>query len=134
MTTKKLHPAVEEFKKFVNQNPKVMEEVRTGKATLQDLFEDWYLLGENDPRWDSCRSGQKKSDSPSEKKTDVIAGILEKLKNMDPNMISSHIGQLSQALGAVQGVLVQFQKGDNQNNTNSNSPQQSNHPFHFRKD
>ena len=41
-------------------------------------------------------------------------GILEKLKKMDPNMISSHIGQLSQALGALQGVLVQFQKGDTQ--------------------
>ena len=121
MTTKKLHPAVEEFKKFVSQNPEVIEAVRTGKATLQDLFEDWYLLGENDSRWDSYRSVPKTSDSTSKIKTDIIGGILEKVKKMDPNMISSHIGQLSQALGTLQGVLGQFQKGDNQNNMNSNS-------------
>ena len=53
MTEKKLHPSVLQFKEFVKNNPKIIQEVRKGKATWQELYEDWYLLGEDDSRWET---------------------------------------------------------------------------------
>ena len=40
MTNKVLHPSIESFKIFVKNHPRVMEEVRSGKLTLQELYEE----------------------------------------------------------------------------------------------
>ncbi len=53
MAQKKLHPSVIKFKEFVKNNPKLIQEVRKGKATWQELYEDWYVLGEEDKRWET---------------------------------------------------------------------------------
>ncbi|WP_456271654.1 YlbD family protein [Bacillus sp. AK031] len=134
---KQLHPKVKEFKEFVQRHPKLSSEVRKGTATWQDLFEEWYLLGEEDSRWDTYREGAEKEGKKEKKEStgfmDQIGGML---KNMDPNQMQDHINSLSQAIGAVQGVLSQFQSG----NTGTSSTQQSDtsqrprHPFLFRKD
>jgi len=133
MTKKMLHPSIESFKVFVRNNPNVMEEVRSGRATLQELYEEWFLLGEGDTRWDEFRSEKKTKGNSGETKEDWMTTVLGTLKNMDPNQMQSYIGHLSQALGAVQGVLAQFQNGSGQNPSNS-TQQKSNHPFLFRKD
>lgn len=134
MPNKKLHPSIEQFKVFVKKNPKILEEVRNGRTTLQEFYEDWYLLGEEDTRWDDFRSEKKANKlDESESKTDWLSNILGTMKKMDPEQMQSYIGHLSQALGAVQGVLSQFQNGAAKNS--SNSPHQKpNHPFSFRKD
>ena len=54
------------------------------------------------------------------------------LKNMDANQMQHHINSLSQAVGAVQGVLSQFQ-GQSQEQPKPSTP--SNRGlFSFRKD
>jgi hypothetical protein len=133
MTNKKLHPSIEQFKSFVKRNPKILEEVRSGRTTLQEFYEEWYLLGEDDTRWDDFRSEKKAEFAESQSKVDWLSNILETMKKMDPGQMQSYISHLSQALGAVQGVLTQFQQGTVKNS--SNSPQQKpSHPFSFRKD
>ncbi|MCQ6275143.1 YlbD family protein [Bacillus sp. V3B] len=133
MTNSKLHPSIEKFKLFVKSNPKILEEARSGRTTLQELYEDWYLLGEDDTRWDDFRSEKKDEVHTSESKTDWFSNILGTMKKMDPEQMQSYIGHLSQALGAVQGVLTQFQNGAAKNSSNSPHPK-PNHPFSFRKD
>jgi hypothetical protein len=133
MTNKKLHPSIEQFKSFVKRNPKILEEVRSGRTTLQEFYEEWYLLGEDDTRWDDFRSEKKVGLSESQSKTDWLSNILETMKKMDPEQMQSSISHLSQALGAVQGVLTQFQNGTAKSSSNS-SQQKPNHPFSFRKD
>jgi hypothetical protein len=133
MTNKKLHPSIEQFKSFVKRNPKILEEVRSGRTTLQEFYEEWYLLGEDDTRWDDFRSEKKVGLSESQSKTDWLSNIVETMKKMDPEQMQSSISHLSQALGAVQGVLTQFQNGTAKNSSNS-SHQKPNHPFSFRKD
>jgi hypothetical protein len=135
---KKLHPKVKEFKEFVQKHPKLSSEVRKGSATWQDLFEEWYLLGEEDPRWNSYREGEGNQEKKEKKETtgwmDQIGGML---KNMDPNQMQDHINSLSQAIGAVQGVLSQFQSSDTGSSSTtqqSETPQRPRHPFLFRKD
>src|SRR5690606_22503579 len=111
MSKTKLHPSVEKFKEFVKQNPRIIKEVRDGKTTWQELYEDWYLLGEEDPRWDSLRENKDNTQKNTEKKSDWMGNIMGTLKQMDANQMQGYITNLSQALSAVQGVISQFQGG-----------------------
>jgi hypothetical protein len=133
MTSKKLHPSVEKFKLFVKKYPKITEEVRLGKYTWQELYEDWYLLGEEDNRWNEFKT---ENDTPiqnkeDENKTDFINQIFHYIKNIDINKMEQHLSHVSQAIGAVQGVLSQFQTPTS---SNQQQPTKSTHPFSFRKD
>lgn len=136
MANKELHPSIQKFKSFVKNHPKMVMEVRGGNTTFQELFEEWYLLGEEDPRWDIFKDGteEKGSSSKKEEKKEWVPQILGAIKNMDPNQIQSHISNLSQALGAIQGVISQFQTGNQPNFRSGGEHSQPSHPFHFRKD
>jgi hypothetical protein len=130
---KKLHPSVVNFKEFVRNNPKLILEVRKGKATWQELYEDWYLLGEEDSRWESMNSEKNiQSEENTDKKGDWVSTILGTVQKMDPEQVQHYINNLSQALGAIQGVLSQLQGSNKANQVKpQNSPR---HPFLFRKD
>lgn len=134
---KELHPSIQQFKEFVKENPQLIKEVRSGKATWQELYEDWYLLGEEDSRWDSYREGtnrsQKNNESEKkEKSSDWMSKIMNTVKNMDQEQLQGQIGNISQAIAAIQGVLGQFQGNQNSNPTGkSDAPH---NPFSFRKD
>ncbi|WP_442599374.1 YlbD family protein [Neobacillus sp. D3-1R] len=139
MTSKKLHPNVVKFKEFVRQNPKIIKEVRSGNVSWQELYEDWYLLGEDDPRWENfSHSGEKKdknkdtSENTEEKKSDWMGQLFGYLKTIDANQMQQHINHVSQAIGAVQGLLSQFQTPSQPSNRNQTG--QPSHPFSFRKD
>ncbi|MCM3123434.1 YlbD family protein [Mesobacillus sp. AQ2] len=129
MAKKKLHPSVEKFKAFVKERPELAQQVRKGETTWQEMFEDWYLLGEDDPRWNT-KSDNKNEEK--EKKTDWLGTIMGAVKNMDPAQVQGQINNISQALGAIQGVLSQFQgkSGGSQGSSNSGPS----NPFSFRKD
>lgn len=129
---KNLHPSVIKFKEFVKKNPALIMEVRNGNATWQELYEDWYLLGEEDNRWETL--GVKPSHSvekEDEKKGDWITTILGTVQKMDPDQIQHYIHSLSQALGAIQGVISQFQGSQPKQ---ANQKVEHKHPFSFRKD
>ena len=49
---KKKRQSVEKFREFVKLHPHLRNEVIQKQTTWQELFEEWYLLGENHPRWD----------------------------------------------------------------------------------
>ncbi|NQD68887.1 hypothetical protein HP456_23565, partial [Bacillus haikouensis] len=63
---KSLHPKVKEFKEFVRKHPKIVKDVRNGNANWQELFEDWYLLGEEDTRWNPYRDTAEKNEEKDE--------------------------------------------------------------------
>jgi hypothetical protein len=136
MTQKKLHPSVLQFKEFVKNNPKVIKEVRSGKATWQELYEDWYLLGEEDKRWQEVSSGKEaESKTDQDSNGDWLSNIMGMVKKVDPNQMQNHINNLSQALGAIQGVISQFQGGNVNSVSGPLKPQEGpKHPFSFRKD
>jgi hypothetical protein len=134
MNKKKLHPSISKFKEFVKNNPKLILEVRKGNSTWQELYEDWYLLGEDDKRWDTI--GTEKQDEgevEEDKKSDWMSAITGMMKKIDPNQLQYHMNNLSQAIGAVQGLLSQFQVNNNQPNQ-MREPERPKHPFSFRQD
>ncbi len=124
-----------QFKEFVKNHPNIIKEVRNGKATWQELYEDWYLLGEEDQRWESQGTEDNASEPnlATDSKGEWMSNVMGMVKKMDPSQMQNHINNISQALGAIQGVISQFQGGTN--NT-SIGPQQEGpkHPFSFRKD
>ncbi|WP_042456081.1 YlbD family protein [Neobacillus dielmonensis] len=137
MTQKKLHPSVLKFKEFVKNNPKLIQEVRKGKATWQELYEDWYLLGEEDKRWESVGTTSSSEESKAETsgtKGDFLSNILGMAKKMDPNQMQAHLANISQALGAIQGLISQFQGTTPPGPGQVNPPEGPKHPFSFRQD
>lgn len=134
MAAKELHPSITQFKEFVKQNPKLIQEVRAGKATWQELYEDWYLLGEEDSRWNEYSEGVTpgRKETQQEKTGDWISKIVNAVKHMDADQVQGQIHNISQAIGAIQGVLSQFQGG--QGSIQKSKREAPHHPFIFRKD
>jgi Putative coat protein len=135
---KAIHPSIQQFKMFVKENPGLIKEVRSGNTTWQELYEEWYLLGEEDSRWESYReesTGSKKQEDSEkkEKSGEWMSKILNTVKSMDQEQLQGQIGNISQAIAAIQGVLSQFQGSQQPSKPSSNrdAPQS---PFSFRKD
>jgi hypothetical protein len=115
---KRKRPSVDGFREFVKEHPHLVNEVRSKQATWQELFEEWYLLGEDHPRWQADGSvGEPKentgSQSPPVEKgdqsTELIGSLMNAVKNMDMGQIQQYITNANQAIGAIQGVLSAFQ-------------------------
>ena len=132
MSGKELHPSVKKFKEFIKNNPHLLLEVREGKTTLQELYEEWYLLGEDDSRWEgSADAEENKQEDAGKGESDWMGKIMGVFKKMDPEQFQGQIHNISQAIGAIQGVLSQFTGNQPQDGGNQNRPS---HPFEFRKD
>lgn len=131
MAEQKLHPTVMEFKEFVKKHPKLVQEVRTGKRTWQELYEDWYLLGEDDSSWNAFRNknDKKKDDAKS---SDFMSKILSSVKNLNVNDFQNQISNVGSTISTIQSVINQFQSFKQPNQSNETT--RPNHPFAFRKD
>ncbi|MED1202195.1 YlbD family protein [Heyndrickxia acidicola] len=136
MANKKLHPSIEEFKAFAKARPRLLEDVRRGDHTLQELYEDWYLLGEEDPRWDAYKdestSVETKEDTNNSTSGKWMSQIGSLIQRLDANQVQHHVNSLSEAIGAIQGVISQFQGAQSKGGASS-APEVKN-PFSFRKD
>lgn len=141
---KRKRPSVDGFREFVKEHPHLVNEVRSKQASWQELFEEWYLLGEDHPRWQADGSvGEPKentgSQSPPVEKgdqsTELIGSLMNAVKNMDMGQIQQYITNANQAIGAIQGVLSAFQ--GNKSGDTSPPPkekEQRANPFLFTKD
>ncbi|MGE8204208.1 YlbD family protein [Heyndrickxia sp. NPDC080065] len=139
--SKQLHPSVQKFKTFVKKHPKIIHDVKNGSHTLQELYEEWYILGEDDPYWksfgieggedknsDDDTSNTSDNDEKYRKWMNQIGNVMQKV---DANQMQHHLNNLSKVIASLQGVLSQFQ-GQQQNvPATKNEPV---HPFSFRKD
>lgn len=135
MSDKKLHPSIEEFKGFVKKHPGLVKEVRREEHTWQELYEDWYLLGSDDPRWDKYKTGEA-AESKSEKSEEKswISQLTGMIKKMDANQVEQQLGKLSEAIGTLQGVLSQFNGQGQEPSPPQSGNEAPRNPFAFRKD
>jgi len=139
MAKKQLHPSVQQFKEFVRANPELIKTVRSGQNTWQELFEEWYLLGEDSARWNTIKDEQTMEENTKQKegpeKKDWMSHVMGTVKNMDPNQLQGYIANISSALGAIQGVIASLQGGGNvQDPPPKKNVSPPSHPFKFRQD
>ncbi|CAM4031857.1 hypothetical protein BAMA_09050 [Bacillus manliponensis] len=137
MTTMKgeLHPSVQKFKVFVNRHPKLVHDVREGKKTWQQFYEEWYLLGEDDEIWkryrvDNEENSRIQEEQKKEKSEDFMGQMVSFFKNLDVEQVQQHITNVTSAIGSVQQVIQQFQG----NRTTEKKEKSENNPFFFQKD
>ncbi|UOY93756.1 YlbD family protein [Ectobacillus sp. JY-23] len=136
MTTanKQSHPSVQKFKEFVRNHPKMIYEVRNGSKTWQQFYEEWYLLGENDPIWKVYKQDGEQEPVAAAQESVAAAGVMGQvmsfIKNINMDQVQYHLNNVTNTIGSVQQVIQQF-KGST--GDQSSTPQQNN-PFFFQKD
>lgn len=147
----KLHPKVIEFKDFVKRHPKIKNVVRSKEKTWQEIFEEWYMFGEEDDMWEEYKTNSSETEKTStkskaikntestkksKKDSDFMAQVFSMIKNIDMNDLQSHINNVSGAISNVQQLIEQFQglKNQNTNIPKMQSPRYPNHPFFHQKD
>jgi hypothetical protein len=127
---KPLHPSVEKFKQFVKKHPKIIQEVRSGKKSWKEFYEDWYLFGEDDEIWEPYKQ-EPSSAKPTEKGSNKwFEKISNMLQNIDSDEVQKHLVSVQQAIAAIQNIITQFQGAEKQH---MRTPKDQ-HPFSFRKD
>ncbi len=117
---------VQEFKTFVKAHPHVLKKVKQKEKTLQELFEEWMLFGEEDSSWYEEDDQEEEREVPSEK---GIGSMLGAIKQMNFEEVQKGIEQFSGAVYSIQEVLSQFRSKPKPPPYN-----QSHSPFPFRHD
>ncbi|PPA72164.1 spore coat protein YlbD [Jeotgalibacillus proteolyticus] len=96
---------LQDFKAFIVKHPHIVQKVRKGESTWQNLFEEWYLFGEDDKRW--------KKDSEEEASTKQsnqwLQTVKKKIQSLDDDQIEQYVEQCKDALEMVSDLLAQFQ-------------------------
>ncbi|MFD1018052.1 spore coat protein YlbD [Thalassobacillus hwangdonensis] len=116
MEEKSLHPDVRRFQQFVGSHPKLKQALRENKGSLQDWYEKWALLGEDDPFWDDY----KREDAGDDKKEDLdesndgskkewMNQFMHMVNTVNWDQVNGHIHQLNGAIGNIQNLVQQFQ-------------------------
>lgn len=109
MSKNNLHPTVTEFKTFINQHPKLIEEIRKGGKSWQEYYEKWVLLGENDSMWEQFKS-DKNNKQDSENKYEWFGQLMKLTENIDLERVQNQVNQLSGTVATLQEILGEFQK------------------------
>lgn len=141
-----LHPSVQQFKQFVKKHPLLIKEVREGRKTWQNFYEEWTILGEKDPIWEKYGMEDDQAEVSADKVTENEKNetgeskggdLLGLLKNINLNDIQGHIENISGMMGSLQGLLQSFQSKSTNEQQQPSGDQQSqqsqNPPFNFRQ-
>ncbi|MBH0229023.1 YlbD family protein [Halobacillus yeomjeoni] len=107
MSKQSLHPSVQQFKKFVNDHPKVKEKLRKDHKLIQSFYEKWVILGEDDPFWSSLPSVKKEEPG---NKMDWIKQLGTLMEEIDWQEVSRHIEDLNGAIGQFQQLISNVKK------------------------
>lgn len=122
---KELHPDIERFKQFMKRHPTLLDEMRRNNQSLQSLFEEWYVLGDEHERW----LPYKEVENTQQNHTDVLNQVVGMFRQMNIYEVQSLLGQLSNVLANVQNVIQTFQR------PSQGSPRrEQDFPFSFRRD
>lgn len=119
------HSSIDSFKQFIKKHPGLIKEVRNGKRTWKQLYEEWYIVGEDDETWKTYKKTNKK-ETPQSK--EWLANALNMLNDVDFNEVQKNIGQLNGLLERIQHVVREFQT----KSTPPTPPRDPHDPFYFR--
>ncbi len=125
MVDQQIDPSIEKFKNFINQYPRICEDIHSNNVSVQALYEKWMTVGEDDPYWltynqsSSSTHTNKKEDSNT---SDVVQTIMSATKNMDMSKIQTYVEQVSSAVQSVQEVMQQF--NNNKDSSSSSTERQ----------
>lgn len=92
---------VESFKKFVRNNPYLVNYVKDNKMTWQKLYEIYDIYGEDDNIWNDFRNNISSNNDSNIINT--IKSIIKLFKGIDLNGVQKAISSLDKAIEAFKG-------------------------------
>ncbi len=111
---------MDEFKKFVSSHNKLKDEVRNGKRTWQNIYEEWVLYGEDDPSWKGFLS-EKEVVSQSKNNIsinmDSLKNVIDYVKKINPDDLNKTLNTIQKVIQIAQ--TVGLGKGNSLGNINS---------------
>ncbi|MGN8645128.1 spore coat protein YlbD [Gracilibacillus sp. HCP3S3_G5_1] len=125
-------PSVQQFKAFIHEHPLLIKEIRQGKTTLQEAYEKYMLLGEEDPSWSKYKSNQDESYAKSndDSTNQLYQKLWKHLEQLDLDQVETHINDLNGAINNIVTLIDQFKQFRN----NQMGQSQSNKFFYNPKD
>lgn len=98
---------MDEFRIFINRYPKIKEEVTSGTTTWQKVYENWVILGENDPIWQKYQANTVQSQQSNNTIEDLLSqtsikNIINYVKKIDPDSISKTLNTIQKVLQITQ--------------------------------
>ena len=103
-----------EFKKFVSLHPLLRDEVKNGKRTWQNIYEEWVLYGESETIWGKYVIVDNKGDATKSNResksmgfsnilnNEVIKNTLDYIKKIDPNKINNTLNNMQKVIQIIQ--------------------------------
>ena len=85
---------LDEFKAFLKTIPSIKEDVLSHRYTWQQIYEIYTMYGENDHFFD-----------PYKNHSVDFNGVLEIIKNVDLNALSSSLQSIEKVLGVVSNLI-----------------------------
>lgn len=100
---------IEEFKKYIKENPTLKTKVDKREVTWQELFEEWTIVGKVDTGGESVKETVKSSTSiPVTKEMaqlgDMIKTCVNYVKKINPDTISKTITNVQKLMALVAGI------------------------------
>lgn len=97
----------EEFKKFVQENPKLANYVRTGEMSWQKFYEIYDIYGTEESVWKEyteLNPSNKASTAAAAAGGFGLAEVINMAKQLDLNSIQSGINNVQRVLGVFQDI------------------------------
>lgn len=95
---------MEAFRMFVNSHPLLRDEVRSGKSTWQNIYEEWVLYGENNPEWNKYVAQDTAKDKPTSFNFDSVKNIVGYIQKINPDSLNRTLNSVQKIIQIVQTV------------------------------
>lgn len=97
---------MDDFREFVSRYPKLRDDVRGGKRTWQNIYEEWYLYGEQDSQWSKYRDSQE-APKPTNQNTnpslnDSIKTIFSYIQKVNPDSLNRSLNSIQKVVQIAQ--------------------------------
>lgn len=100
---------MDEFREFVGKYPKIRDDVRSGKRTWQNIYEEWVIYGEHDAQWqkytDNPEQQPAQNNSNSNEANQQPQSLNDSIKNIVSYVQKINPDSLNKTLNTVQKVV-----------------------------
>jgi len=97
---------MDRFREFANKHPLLRDEVRNGKRTWQNIYEEWVLYGEDDPQWQNYVASPNTTQQPigNDNTVDSIRNIVGYIQKINPDTITKTLNTIQKVVQIIQTV------------------------------
>lgn len=98
-----------EFRQFVSLHPLLRDDVKNGKRTWQNIYEEWVLYGDGDTIWgkyinSETKEKPKSKDLSSIFKMDGVKNALGYVKKINPDKVNNTLNNVQKVIQIIQTV------------------------------